>query len=146
MDELEVANVEYIIIHHSSRNFDCPLFIKLRHKYLRGWSDTGYHFIIGNGILCKDGEVYRARSTKYVGAHAYGYNKKSIGICLIGNFDSNTPTDKQYQSLISLIRSLQIDFKINKVIGHIETGLSKKSCPGKYFFLDRFRSLLKTNS
>lgn len=53
---------EYIIIHHSRREYDFPKFIKLRHTLLRGWEDIGYHFLIGNGKLnTNSGEIYSGR-------------------------------------------------------------------------------------
>lgn len=143
MEKLRKEMVEFIIIHHSNRTFDCPFFIKLRHKLLRGWSDTGYHFIIGNGIT-KDGQIYNARPIDYVGAHAYGYNTKSIGICIIGNFDCSTPSFRQYRSLIKLILSLKEEYKIKSenVLGHNETSLCEKTCPGKRISIQRIRKLL----
>lgn len=136
--------VEFIIIHHSNRTFDCPLFIKLRHKFIRRWSDTGYHFIIGNKVMIKNGKVYKARPTDYVGAHSYGYNKKSLGICLIGNFDCCTPTFKQYRSLIRLIKFLKEEYKISSenVLGHNETSGCEKTCPGNLVPMERIRKLI----
>lgn len=144
MEILKKEMVEYIIIHHSNRTFDCPFFVKLRHKFLRGWSDTGYHFIIGNKVITKDGKVYKARSIDYVGAHSYGYNKKSLGICLIGNFDCCTPTFKQYRSLIRLIILLKIKYGIlsENVLGHNETSVCIKTCPGNFVPMERIRRLI----
>jgi len=33
-----------------------------------------------------DGNVYEGRGWHQVGAHTYGFNKKSVGIALIGEF------------------------------------------------------------
>ncbi|PKM88658.1 N-acetylmuramoyl-L-alanine amidase [Candidatus Falkowbacteria bacterium HGW-Falkowbacteria-2] len=145
MDKIDSSSVEFIVIHHSNRILDCPLFIRLRHKFLRGWDDTGYHYMIGNGILCKDGVVYEGRSTDYVGAHSYGYNQKSIGICLIGNFDVVKPTYKQYRALLALLEKLQVKYTIPavKVLNHNETHNCEKTCPGKHFPISRLRQLLR---
>lgn len=144
MEKLDKRLVEFIIMHHSNRVFDCPVFIKMRHKFLRGWSDTGYHFIIGNGVLSKNGKIYNGRSVDFVGAHAYGYNPKSIGVCLIGNFDKVKPTFKQYRSLISLLKILKSDYNIQtkNIISHNETKNCLKTCPGKFFPIKRVRKLL----
>ena len=144
MDILKNEMVEYIIIHHSNKIFDHPLLIKLRHKFLRGWHDTGYHFIIGNGIFTKNGAIFSARPTKYVGAHALGYNKNSIGVCLIGNFDYCVPTFKQYRSLIRLLSFLKEKYHIpnDHILGHRETAECTKTCPGVFVVMDRIRRLV----
>lgn len=148
MEKLEKEAIEFIIIHHSRRVFDCPLFIKLRHKFIRGWSDIGYHFIIGNGVLSTDGQVYQARSLEYVGAHAYGYNQKSIGICLIGNLDEKVATFKQYRALISLLNELRAAYSLSSdnILGHRETENCPKTCPGLLFPTTRFRQLLRAST
>lgn len=144
MEILREEKVEFLIIHHSNKVVDCPLFIKLRHKLIRGWSDTGYHFIIGNKVVTQDGKVYKGRSTNYVGAHSFGYNKKSLGICLIGNFDSCAPSFKQYRSLIRLIILLKNEYNIpaKKVLGHRETPGCRKTCPGSLIPMERIRRLI----
>lgn len=142
MEQIKKEDVEFIIIHHSNRIIDCPLFIKIRHKYLRGWDDTGYHFIIGNGIFTKNGKIYKGRPTKFVGAHSYGYNQKSIGICLIGDLDQTKPTFRQYRSLIRLIVILKKQFPIKTILSHNETEGCIKTCPGKLFDITRIRKIL----
>lgn len=37
-----------------------------------------------------DGNIYEGRGFNVVGAHAPNYNNKSIGICLIGNWESES--------------------------------------------------------
>lgn len=143
METINKELIEFIIIHHSATIFDCPFYIKLRHKFLRGWDDIGYHFIIGNGIMSKNGKIYTGRPINFVGAHAHGHNKISIGICLLGNFDKCTPTFKQYRSLIKLIKKLKNDgYLIKKVLNHNETEGCQKTCPGTLFPMTRLRKFL----
>ena len=84
-----------------------------------------------------------------IGAHTKGFNDKSIGICLVGNFDSHPPDNKALTLLARLVRSLQeiCDIPIKNVIGHREsyTLLGQpviKTCPGEKFDMDKFRALL----
>lgn len=42
-----------------------------------------YRFVVGG-----DGKVYEGRGSNVVGAHAPSYNNRSIGICLLGNWES----------------------------------------------------------
>lgn len=82
----------YVIIHHSYEPGACYTAkecqeavqsIQELHQEVRGWSDVGYTFLIGG-----DGNVYEGRGFNVVGAHAPGYNDKSVGICLIGDWRS----------------------------------------------------------
>lgn len=51
----------------------------------RGFSDIGYHFIIG-----LNGEVRRGRPTAIAGAHCTGHNTRSIGISYVGGCPPRT--------------------------------------------------------
>jgi N-acetylmuramoyl-L-alanine amidase len=51
------------------------------------WNDIGYNFLVG-----EDGNVYEGRGWNTVGTHAGNFNKKSIGICFIGNFTGVSAT------------------------------------------------------
>jgi hypothetical protein len=57
-------------------------------------------------------------------------NRKSIGICLTGNFDGTRPTPEQFSSLVDLIVSLRTtnDWEIG-----FHNEYSLKTCPGKLF-------------
>src|SRR5690606_114532 len=56
--------------------------IDVWHKQ-RGWSKIGYHFVIR-----RNGVIEKGRDISEVGAHVEGYNKNSIGICMVGGIDS----------------------------------------------------------
>lgn len=115
------------------------------------WRDVGYHFGIEdvNGVL----QVMTGRKIGDIGAHAQGFNSRSVGICCVGNFDKVAPSTELIFILKSLCRQLQIEFGIprDQVIGHRETfGMpdcppapSPKTCPGRMFDMDSFRSVLR---
>lgn len=91
------------------------------------WSDIGYHFVIKRNGLIEEG-----RPLEKAGAHAKGFNTRSIGICIVGGTDDNgKPEDnktlEQEKSLAELIFELQLLFPGVKVIGHNE--VSSKDCP-----------------
>jgi len=140
----------WIVIHHSwtkdgsVKDWDA---IKRYHIETNGWNDIGYQ--IGIEKVGDKYEVLPGREIGEVGAHAKGFNAKSIGICLVGNFDSAPPSDEQLYLLASVCRELQRKYKIfrDQVIGHRETYILlnepvQKSCPGKMFDLDKFRARL----
>lgn len=82
----------FVIIHHSYLPSACytrPECIGAMrsmqdfHQLERGWNDIGYSFGIGG-----DGMIYTGRGFNVIGAHAPKYNDKSVGICLIGDWQS----------------------------------------------------------
>jgi N-acetylmuramoyl-L-alanine amidase len=123
----KILDIKQIVIHHSERDKDCAEFIKVRHKK-RGWEDIGYHFVIE-----KNGKLKKGRSEKFVGAHVLGYNKNSLGICLIGNFDEFFPTEKQLKTLLKFLKKILKKYKLSSknILGHREFPGVKKTCPGK---------------
>lgn len=83
---------DFVIIHHTAGSRICSNFdeckadllnIQKDHTNNRKWSDIGYNFAIGG-----DGAIYEARGFGKQGSHAPSYNDKSIGIVLMGNFES----------------------------------------------------------
>jgi len=56
----------------------------------RGFSDIGYHYVINSW-----GDRFDGRQQSLIGAHAKGRNHDSIGICLMGNFNTGYPTFEQ---------------------------------------------------
>lgn len=82
----------YVIIHHSYIPKACftdetctqaMQNMQNFHMDIRGWNDIGYSFGIGG-----NGKIYTGRNFQVVAAHAPGYNNKSVGICLIGDWRS----------------------------------------------------------
>lgn len=93
----------------------------------RGWLKIGYHFVIRH-----NGVVEKGRDLLEPGAHAQGYNDRSIGICMVGGLgDDNKPeanfTPEQWSTLASLVKEMQAKFPAARVIGHRE--VSAKACP-----------------
>lgn len=81
---------KYVIIHHSYRPSHCVttseciqamLNMQRYHMEGRGWNDIGYSFAVGG-----DGLVYQGRGFQTIAAHAPGYNARSVGICVIGDW------------------------------------------------------------
>lgn len=107
------------------------------------WLDIGYHF--GIELVNGEYEVLAGRMMNESGAHCTqsGMNRKSIGICLIGNFDLGPPSQAQWDLTVRLVRSLMdvIGIRRENVFGHREFA-GYKSCPGKCFDLDAFRGEL----
>jgi len=122
-------STEYIIVHCAATkpSMDTDAATIDRWHRQRGWLKIGYHYVIK-----RDGTVETGREKNEVGAHARGYNSKSVGICLIGGLsEDNEPetnfTEEQWTSLGSLIEELNTEYPDAVVIGHND--VSAKACP-----------------
>ncbi|MGD1837827.1 MAG: N-acetylmuramoyl-L-alanine amidase [Nitrososphaeraceae archaeon] len=101
--------------------------IKRWHVDGRGWSDIGYHYVIG-----LDGRIEAGRPVNVKGAHVKGENSSSIGVCYVGGLSKNkrakdTRTEAQKKSIIKLIKTLKNIYPNATLHGHNE--FSNKSCP-----------------
>jgi N-acetyl-anhydromuramyl-L-alanine amidase AmpD len=147
---------EYIVIHtaaFSGNNCDKDMIDRWHRD--KGWNGIGYHYVILNDKHSKkaDGTVEKGRPDNVSGAHAYGINGRSLGICCIGHGDEEVFTQKQSESLNTLVNQLMssFDIPISNVIGHRELNLlvkqgkldgqykTSKSCPGKKIDMDLLR-------
>ncbi len=119
-----------IIIHCSATKEGIPYTVKdIRHWHTsQGYKDIGYHYVIH-----LDGSVHEGRPLDQVGAHCFGHNTSSVGICYVGGLDENrypknTMTPAQEESLIQLIKSLKDQYPtIIQLHGHNE--YANKACP-----------------
>ncbi len=103
----------------------------------KGWDDIGYHFVVR-----RDGRVEVGRELDIRGAHAFGYNDLSIGICLIGGIhesplgyrqDGAKPdcnfTRDQWYALETLVTDLKGTWPGATVLGHRDLAGVTKACP-----------------
>ena len=119
------SKTERIIIHHAAIESCTPEQIHNWHLE-KGWSGAGYHFLVR-----KDGSIYRLRPEDKVGAHAYGSNYNSIGICAEGNYTNKTMPKAQYNSMCELMKYIKVKYDINLVQKHSDVNAT--SCPGESF-------------
>lgn len=124
-----------VIFHHSLSNYGTIEDVRRWHTDApplgRGWSDVGYSFIV-----TLDGNVQEGRDYKLQGAHAFGKNHDSIGVCLIGNFFKSEPTYQQIETCAGLYHRLcRIYSKSLKVEFHRPKWMWN-ACPGPR--LDRY--------
>jgi hypothetical protein len=136
----------WIVIHHSASPSGNMAMFDREHK-AKGWDGVGYHFVIGNGTNSGDGqiEVTPRWPIQKWGAHAKTldnrYNEHGIGICLVGNFDSDRPTAKQMESLTRLVSYLMRTYRISSdyIVGHRDT--KPTECPGRYVSVAAIRRM-----
>lgn len=129
---------EYIIVHHTATR-QAPWneaidSINYSHKG-RGFprAESGY-YIGYHRLIDLDGAQAIIRHDKEIGAHcrAKGMNAKSIGVCLIGNFDKVEPTPKQLEKLERELKKICSKHLIptHKILYHGEVG--KTRCCGDH--------------
>ena len=123
-------SIKQLIVHHSAspRNVTTA---QIRHWHTnptpegKGWSDIGYHYIIEG-----DGKVEYGRPISRIGAHCRGYNRESLGVCVVGN--NTVPEHKwsmqQVAVLQDLVYGLRLVFPKLTVRGHNE--YANTLCPG----------------
>lgn len=142
-------NPKWIVIHHSAGSVhDTVETIRRFHIEKRGWQDIGYHRVILNplGSHTVMGEakdlIKQGRKDEIQGAHCPGYNTKSIGICLIGNFDIEKPPEPMIEALKIELKKISNKYLIplENIKGHRE--LYATVCPGKFLF-ERLQKLKK---
>ncbi|XP_077293930.1 peptidoglycan-recognition protein SC2-like [Arctopsyche grandis] len=130
--------VPYVVIHHSAgpactTNSACQSQMRSMqnlHMDTNGWADIGYSFGVGG-----DGLAYEGRGWARVGAHAPGFNDRSIGICNIGTFTSVLPPASQLTAVKELIAqgvSLGRISSNYKLIGHRQAVSTE--CPGNRLY------------
>jgi len=94
----------HIIVHHSAAHSTSNDFSAVVRSYwdfhvnVNGWDDIGYNWLVdGNGV------IYEGRGSGNRGAHFSCMNAETTGICMIGNFETATPTEDALESLEELI-------------------------------------------
>lgn len=116
------SSTDAIVIHCTATLAGAPYnvsSIRQMHK-ARGFSDIGYHYLIG-----LDGEVWEGRKPQNsVGAHVKGYNDTTIGVAYVGGLRAtdaapmDTRTEKQKSSLLAVCTKLVKAYPNVVILGH----------------------------
>lgn len=126
-----MRDIEKLIVHFSATPEGRDVDISdIRKWHLdRGWDDVGYHYVVK-----LDGTIQAGRDHNTIGAHCYGHNTKSIGICFVGGMTydmsavKDTRTKAQKESLIFLLGTLKRMYPKAELFGHKD--LRPTDCPG----------------
>lgn len=118
-----MRQINKIIIHAADTASDMDIGAEEINQWHldRGWAGIGYHWVIR-----RDGTVEQGRSEQTPGAHAYGHNQDSIGVCMVGGMPDCNYTAAQWRALESIVRDLLARYDCD-VIGH--RNVSEKPCP-----------------
>jgi len=154
---------EYIVLHHSFTKDNTLLAdsiaIRKYHMETNGWADIGYHFVVEQvaGIW----STSLGRRSNVSGAHCThsNMNRKSLGVCVVGNYDAESLSMEGTLYVSRFIVALMMNHGIpaEKVIGHRDAGMMAgfdwrvvgragvrqfKSCPGVLFPMDLIRNMI----
>jgi hypothetical protein len=148
--EIERAPVKrnrwrYIVVHNSGTRQGSAKAFNYYHLHVRKMPNgLAYHFVIGNGSATGDGEIeIGSRWTRQInGGHVHSdyLNNIALGICLVGDYNRDTPTSRQLEALDELIRYLRK--RVGKVDGHVSIVKAHREinppkwptdCPGDKF-------------
>lgn len=111
---------------------------------IKPWRDIGYHW----GIELVKGSIViqRGRGLDQVGAHCVGMNSQAIGICCVGDFDEDHPSDLVYFNCAQLCANMIKMFPaITPWNIYPHNKFAQKTCPGRMFDMDRLIKYVKCN-
>lgn len=120
---LEKNNIKFLVVHCSDTpNSEELEAIDIHKMHLGfGWDGIGYH-----KIILRNGDLQSGRPEYWEGAHVFGYNNISLGVCLIGKDFFNT---KQFETLRKLLDKWKLRYPNADIVGHREITKSSKTCP-----------------
>lgn len=94
----------------------------------RGFATVGYHFVVS-----PSGRVFRGRPVDRLGAHVLRHNAGTVGICLMGNFETERPTAAALAALDHVRARLVPGGSGVPLLGHREhSGHERNLCPGRF--------------
>ncbi len=127
--------VDYLVVHHTASGDVTADEIDRWHKS-KGFVGCGYHYVVR-----QNGEIEKGRPDNKQGAQCYGYNNRSLGIVLAGNFMEVQPAPGQMDGLVGLLRELKAKYPEAQVVRHSD--LCQTACPGTAFPWDELTKRLE---
>ena len=130
---MTLGEIKYGVIHCADTPDGMDIGAKEINEWhiARGWAAIGYHFVIRrNGQVEKgrdidgDGDVLDEQ-----GAHVAGYNRNSIGVCLVGGMGGFNFTRAQMEALDTLIDDIDHVVAGIEWLGHCDMPDVQKTCP-----------------
>lgn len=139
-----MRTIKKIVLHHTASGRDITTVEMVDAWHKARWADfksslgfwVGYHYLIG-----KDW-IKQTRSDQEDGAHTYGFNSDSIGICLTGNFETETPNQYQLDQLRQLVLTLLGKYGLQEKDVYFHRDLTATACPGKNITKELIHNLL----
>lgn len=89
------------------------------------WIDVGYHYLVA-----PSGRIYEGRPHWALGAHVLGHNTGTVGVCVLGNYETARPTKAALAGAAKALRHLPGADR--PLVGHRDLGPT--ACPGKNLY------------
>ena len=165
---LRAGTVRGAVVHHTAtgNNYspgDVPAILRSIYRYHAislKWGDIGYNVRVDNFGRAWQGRAGNFWSSNIVGGHAYGVNRTTFGISVLGNYMDFRPSDAAVDTVARVVAyklrptgldplNLQTnirkdghDFMAPVVSGHRDVGAT--ACPGNafYAFLPTLRQMV----
>lgn len=134
------STISNIAIHHSATTSGSAEAFANYHVNTLSWPGIGYHFVID-----KSGTIYQCHDLEVISYHVGNHNARAVGICMIGNFVIESPTESQMKAALELTNDLlkQLNLSVHNVWGHNEfSGHAGTLCPA--IDMNQFRTRLMT--
>lgn len=135
----DLSEIEAVVIHHTATDSRSTRIINIAKYHIEpgnhiceeGCPGISYHFMITH-----KGEIYQVNELETISYQCGGCNTSTVGICLIGDFDSETPTEKAIKAVAKTIKYVNRKVGRNLAItAHYD--YANKSCPGNNTNMDR---------
>lgn len=151
--------VDAVVVHHTAQGndyseADVPALIRADYAYhvrARGWGDLGYNLLVD-----RFGRIWEGRAgglgRATIGAHAQGFNTRTLGVSLIGDMTTATPPPEVVRAMARVAAYAGATWRfdptgtvvltsrgspryasgrrveLHRVFGHLDTG--QTACPG----------------
>ncbi|MGM0579855.1 MAG: N-acetylmuramoyl-L-alanine amidase [Bacteroidota bacterium] len=114
------TSTENMIVHHSAGSNNISDFtqavrdIYIFHTEENGWSDIGYNYLVApDGVIYAGRDPDTGAQDEVIGAHFCGSNSNTMGVCLLGNYETVEPTSNMLESLEEVLSWKAFKDKLN---------------------------------
>lgn len=90
------------------------------------FGDIGYHYLIDPA-----GRVWQGRDTSWQGAHVAGQNPGNLGICVLGNYNRQSPNRAQCAAVDRFVKSQMSRYGVGLNNVYVHRELAQTECPGR---------------
>jgi hypothetical protein len=108
------AHLHAAVVHHTAGSntyseASAPSIVRgiyYYHAVTRGWGDIGYNFLVdrfGNIYEGRKGTLESEPGEMAIAGHARGYNTSSLGISVMGNFETVSPPEISLTRIVDVI-------------------------------------------
>lgn len=138
-DSFRTHQIKFITLHHGGEEYppdkDTAEYLRNLQSWSRRekkWIDIPYHFLID-----WQGKIHAGRDLRLPGDTNTAYDPTGHAlICVLGNFEVQTPNDKQLRAVVELMAWLcrTYDLPVEVIKGHKDVA-EGTVCPGKDLYL-----------